>query len=52
MSLVFLLMGSYLLYSYLYSGADIATGVGAASFLSLSLTLFLFSFSKFLRQGD
>tara|TARA_R110002050_G_scaffold51235_2_gene117922 strand:- start:1572 stop:1751 length:180 start_codon:yes stop_codon:yes gene_type:complete len=52
MSLIFLLMGGYLLYSFLFAGADNATGVGGASFLSLSLALFLFSFSKFLKQGD
>jgi len=50
MSVVFLMMGSYLMYSYLFAGADIATGIGGASFLCLSLALLLFSFFHFLKK--
>lgn len=43
-------MGAYLLYSYFFAGADLATGIGGSSFLTLSLGLFAFSYFKFLNK--
>jgi hypothetical protein len=50
LSVLFFLMGLYLLFSFLLAEADVATGVGGVSFLTLSLGLLLSSFMPFLKE--
>ena len=50
LAVVFFLMGLYLLLSFLLAEADVASGVGGVSFLTLSLGLWLSSFMSFLKE--